>query len=426
MFDDFQGYRLPTEAEIDDALRLALIVIDANLLLNLYRYTESTRDDLLGVMGRLGDRLWVPHQVLREFWRNRLGVLTGRGSGTEQALAALAKQQRATADILNQWAKMVAIEATDRDTLHAKVERTYAEVEDTIKAHAPSVPSVAYATSNEPVLRELEKLLDGKVGPAPSPKEWEEAIREGQQRVARRIPPGYLDSEKASSDLPEGAAGDYLVWHQTIQEASRRDLDVVLVTGDEKDDWWWRHRSEFLGPRIELVAELRASCGHRLFMMRPIDLLKRAAAVQVEISSASVDDVERVSRETQARPTWSPDGVSALLERLETEGWEHAEVIRAAAARGGSISREAIYEIAGYEDDRMLRGFTRPSARITADLQRLGIVADGVEPALTPVYSGVKASAFRIPAEMVSIIMADEGVASPAEVEGAPEAASYE
>src|SRR6266508_7012977 len=159
MFDDFQGYRLPTEAEIDDALRLALIVIDANLLLNLYRYTESTRDDLLGVMGRLGDRLWVPHQVLREFWRNRLGVLTGRGSGTEQALAALAKQQRATADTLNQWAKMVAIEATDRDTLHAKVERTYAEVEDTIKAHAPSVPSVAYATSNEPVLRELEKLL---------------------------------------------------------------------------------------------------------------------------------------------------------------------------------------------------------------------------------------------------------------------------
>jgi hypothetical protein len=28
----------------------------------------------------------------------------------------------------------------------------------------------------------------------------------------------------------------------------------------------------------------------------------------------------------------------------------------------------AIYQLCGYEDDRMLRGFTRPTARITRDL----------------------------------------------------------
>ncbi|WP_374225410.1 PIN-like domain-containing protein [Streptomyces sp. AC602_WCS936] len=41
------------------------------MLLNLYRYTEQARTDLLGALGALGNRLWVPHQVLTEFWANR-------------------------------------------------------------------------------------------------------------------------------------------------------------------------------------------------------------------------------------------------------------------------------------------------------------------------------------------------------------------
>ena len=79
-------------------------------------------------------------------------------------------------------------------------------------------------------------------------------------------------------------------------------------------------------------------------------------------------------------------------------------VIRVAAAKGGRIDREDVYELCGYDDDRMLRGFTRPAARITRDLQAEGLVSHGVEPALTSIYIGVKAAAFRIPVEMVTIL----------------------
>jgi hypothetical protein len=233
-------------------------------------------------------------------------------------------------------------------------------------------------------------------------------VAEGNARVARKEPPGYLDAEKADSGLPEGAAGDYLVWHQTLQEASRRDNDVIIVTGDEKEDWWWKHRGQFLGPNMRLATEFSATCGRRLFMMRPGDLLLRAGAVDVTVSRSSVDDVERVSREASQRPTWSPAGVFALLEHLVDEGWDHAEVIRVAARNGGVVDRQTVYEICGYDDERMLRGFTRPPARITASLQRQGIVADEVEAALTPVYEGgVKAVAFTIPKEMISILAED-------------------
>jgi hypothetical protein len=409
IYDDFPGYRLPSVEDQDEALRSALVVVDANVLLNLYRYNASTRDDLLGVLRRLGDRLWTPHQVLREFWRNRLGVLVSRGAGTDQALATLSRQQRATTDAIRQWAKTVAVEARYERYLMEKVDALHADLEKEIRAHAPTAPDATSGTASEPVLRELEVLLDGKAGRKPAEAEWRAAVKEGNERAARQEPPGYRDAEKADSDLPEGAAGDYLVWLQATEEAARRSLDLLLVTGDEKEDWWWRHRSEFLGPRVELVAEFQGQCGRQLFMMRPIDLLKRSSALQVTVRKESVDDVERVSREEQRRSQWSASGVAALLERLETEGRDQAEVIRFAALHGGTIKREDVYEICGFEDDRMLRGFTLPTARITRDLQQEGVVAEDVEPVLTTVYrGGVKAAAFRIPSEIAAILAEDQ------------------
>src|SRR5262249_52461230 len=141
-------------------------------------------------------------------------------------------------------------------------------------------------------------LLQGRVGKAPSQSEWNAAVKRGIERIRHRQPPGYLDADKAKSDLPEGPTGDYLVWDQTISESERRNSDVVLITGDEKEDWWRRYRSDLLGPRPELVDELRVRCGRQLYMMRPIDLLRRASVLDVRVRSESVDDVERVARQS--------------------------------------------------------------------------------------------------------------------------------
>jgi hypothetical protein len=326
IYDDFPGFRLPTDSELDSALRSALVVVDANVLLNLYRYNESTRDDLLELLRRVGERLWVPHQVIREFWRNRLGVLASRGAGTDQALAALSKQQRATTDTILQWAKTVAIDNTERDNLLQKVAALHADLESKIRLHAPSAPAVVGGAASDPVIQQLQPLLAGKVGAAPAQADWEADVKIGNDRASRQLPPGYLDADKADSELPEGAAGDYLVWHQMVVESSLRSIDVLLVTGDEKEDWWWRHRSEFLGPRTELVDELKAACGKQLYMMRPIDLLRRASALGLVIRKESVDDVERVSQESQPRGALYTAFWERFLERLRTShpGWSRA------------------------------------------------------------------------------------------------------
>ncbi|MEV4638083.1 hypothetical protein AB0J80_12100 [Actinoplanes sp. NPDC049548] len=78
--------------------------------------------------------------------------------------------------------------------------------------------------------------------------------------------------------------------------------------------------------------------------------------------------------------------VEVLLQRLRGEGGRDiADIINAAAAAGGSISREEIYVLCDYRDDRMLRGITRPAARITANLQSEGILPPSVAPMMKSV-----------------------------------------
>jgi len=203
IYDDFPGYRLPPDRELDEALRAALVVIDANVLLNLYRYNESTRDDLLGVLREVGDRLWVPHQVLKEFWRNRVGVLASRGSGTVQALDALSKQQRASADAIRQWAKSVAAEADFQQRLIGKIEALYAELEGGIRAQAPASSQGTGGVLSDPVLDELRDLLERKVGRQPIAADWEAAVKQGNERAARHEPPATSMPRRPTRTCPK-------------------------------------------------------------------------------------------------------------------------------------------------------------------------------------------------------------------------------
>ena len=194
-----------------------------------------------------------------------------------------------------------------------------------------------------------------------------------------------------------------------MAEAKRRDLDLVLVTGDEKDDWWWKHRNQFLGPRPELVREFDRFCGHRLFMLRPGDLLARGSVLQAPVRHSSVADAERVSQES-AGDLWTEAAVMALIRQLDEERYPQADVIRQAAANGGTVSREEIFTICNFDSERMLRGFTRPCSRITTYLKSSGVLPQDVEPCLTPEFDkeGI-AQAFRIPAEMVDVLAGEDG-----------------
>jgi hypothetical protein len=150
--------------------------------------------------------------------------------------------------------------------------------------------------------------------------------------------------------------------------------------------------------------------GRRLFMLRPQDLLARAGALEVEIDEDSLADADRPPEPDPKPAAWTADALLALLKRLDEEAPVQAKAIRTAAQQGGRVTRDEIYALGKFSEQRMLRGFTRPPLRVTAALQAKGIVPENVRPIFVARYpEGVKASYFTVPPEVPALYAELEG-----------------
>jgi hypothetical protein len=77
--------RTPKKKFFEDAL----IVLDANVLLALYKIGADARREVLSVLTDVISRLWVPHQAALEFCQNRKRVVRDRIVRDTRGLAPL-------------------------------------------------------------------------------------------------------------------------------------------------------------------------------------------------------------------------------------------------------------------------------------------------------------------------------------------------
>lgn len=296
---DFVGYKIATSADLDAALQEAVVAVDANVLLDLYRFRRQTSRDLIETLRSLGDRLVVPHQALREFWRRRQRSQDSPSGATRTATEALDKSGRSISDALGAWARAVGAD-DDLPDLNARVDDFLGELKGELQ---PVLQDADADMGADPILEQLDEILAGRVTSPLDPEEWAECVAEGNRRIEANQPPGYKDADKQDGDLPERGAGDYLFWYEATQYAKEHARDLLIVTRDQKEDWWWRQQGDFRGPNPELTREFHQLTGRRLLMMRPSDLLARAAAVlDVEVDQASSEDAGRVALIETATP----------------------------------------------------------------------------------------------------------------------------
>lgn len=260
----FESYRTVTDAEYYSLLTTGLVVLDTNVLLNLYRYHEQTRHELLDVLARLGDRLWIPHHVMGEFWRTRATLLQDP-KGVEEVVRDLAGYTTTYSERVRSWVTRVGLPLEHASELIDTLNFAFKSVTEAIRElGADGALREAEDTAQDPVVARLSDILDGRVGNPLPPDVRRQKIEEARQRFKDNRPPGYKDVNKK-----ENFAGDYLIWIETLREAASRSVDVLLVTGDVKEDWWRIERGQAKGPHPELVAEMADIAAVRLFMLRP-------------------------------------------------------------------------------------------------------------------------------------------------------------
>jgi hypothetical protein len=74
----FPGYYIPTAEQFTHLWQEGIFAFDANMLLNIYRYTPATQASFFLILDHLKDRIWIPHHAAEEYYKRRLNVINGQ------------------------------------------------------------------------------------------------------------------------------------------------------------------------------------------------------------------------------------------------------------------------------------------------------------------------------------------------------------
>ena len=246
------------DEEIKDFLMNGMLVFDTNVLLNLYFYTADTRNKMFGVMEKCRERLWMPYQVGWEYFNNRQDKIEKLHKSCDVISNNINEAKNRFSELLNEKYKRHPYIV--RNDIIALFKESLKPVEEKLKELKANDPDYA---KNDTIWTKLEELFDGKVGEDYSLDKLQAIYKEGEDRYAYKIPPGYADIKEKKDRGPRHLYGDLIIWKMVIDHAKEKGLNVALVTEDKKEDWFEKKRE----PRKDLAKEFFDESGNHKILI---------------------------------------------------------------------------------------------------------------------------------------------------------------
>lgn len=269
MENKFDWYFHPSTQEIDEIWKNGILTVDANVLLDLYRYHENTRNSLLESINKFEGKKWLSYQAAREFFRNRNKVIISSEKTFKEAEGEIEKLRNSLDSTVNQLKGNRIIPSEVPEELDKDVRVAISEAQTKIKEARENYPKFI---QDDPILNQLAAIFKGAVGDDFKDEDQEKIKEQAEQRKKDKVPPGFLDDEK-EEDRPYG---DYFLWLQIIEHAKAEKLPIVLVTSERKEDWWEKISGKTTGPRPELLKEATQYSGQRILIYQTERFLEYA------------------------------------------------------------------------------------------------------------------------------------------------------
>ncbi|SIO06942.1 hypothetical protein SAMN05444172_0026 [Burkholderia sp. GAS332] len=314
MRQDFPGWFQKTQEELAAIWDHAIFVPDANILLHCVRHPTNVREELLRVFEVLKDSLWIPYQVGLEFNRNRLDV----EFGAQDAYDRLTKEYEGALGQAKERLRQL------RAHPMINVEHEIAALDgflDDFKTRIAEARLAHPAGEIALAVNRLTDLFKDRVGPKWKHEQLIAIKKEGEDRYAKQIPPGYKDAKKDAGEF--NRFGDLIIWKDMLEKAKSENRPIIFISDDAKEDWWWIHRGRKLGARPELIEEFKLASDQDFHVYEFGQFLRIAAERHPEIQagveqiSKSLSDDEQARK--RARGAAEIQSLKELITRLEDE-----------------------------------------------------------------------------------------------------------
>lgn len=299
----FPGYRKPDEDEFNLLWSEGLFVFDTNVLLNFYNYPVELRNLYSLVIQKLGGRIWIPFHVSLEFHRNRFLRVKNSRKLTDELLAQIeSRSNEILRDVEKVEFERRGLKLNDVSQRISLLQDAHSRLNEMVQGVRDSLPEVSL---DDPIYNEICDLFSERVGEAPKDQtDLDSLLEDAERRYEMRVPPGFLDASKGDEEFRDRGVcykkkfGDLIIWRQILDHVRVNSLrNLVFITGDRKEDWWWVESGKTLGPLPELIQEA-ASAGAALFWMYPADQFLKYAEEYLKVSNvtdAAVEQVREVS-----------------------------------------------------------------------------------------------------------------------------------
>ena len=236
-----------------------IMVLDTNILLELYRQPANISLDIIEALKRVKDDVYIPRQVYEEYLKNYHKICGDEKKKYKKVTKALSdslkKLQNDIAKKVGEYRKHNYTDISKlQNNLNEKIKDTQNIITEFEKSHHAEIQLNINFLQNDKVKEFVDLLLNqGSIGQKIPFSKKILLLQEGQVRYDNLIPPGFHDSAKNG----EAKYGDLFVWKDIITIAKEKNTNIIFVCNDTKEDWWEKNKDTPIDLRQELNEEFK-------------------------------------------------------------------------------------------------------------------------------------------------------------------------
>ncbi|MEY8742379.1 PIN-like domain-containing protein [Bacillales bacterium AN1005] len=253
-----------------------LIIFDTNGILNIYKYSTDTINQILKVLDKVPTHQYLLlAEVLNEYNKNRKNVISREYNKYKEVTRELERIiQIAKNDINKQFYKYNKFRFPQVKELGKRINESIEYIEKEAQSYSKLIKEEAKL--NQDLLKEdrvhlfVDNLIKAnRIGKKFSLSELLGIYNEGELRYKYRIPPGYMDADKDKSDTTKREKfGDLVIWKELLSQAKECNKPIIFITNDEKEDWWTLDDYKYpISPRMELLSEFQENSNEDLIFI---------------------------------------------------------------------------------------------------------------------------------------------------------------
>lgn len=306
----FPHYYRISQEDLLDKFDDCIFVFDACVLLDIFRLKRDLVDKIFNVIEHYKDKIRIPYHAASEYFKNINTVLTAQ-------IEKIKKSQEAFDEFTGSFqAQRNYPYITDKASkLLTRLEK---QINEDFTEQIHYIEDQLIHGGNQ---KRMSILLDGKVLEPFSSEDIADIEKEGAERYANKIPPGWKDAPKNGNRY-----GDLINWKEILRFAKQNNKSIIFVSNDVKDDWVLKVTGKTLGVLPQLLNEFYEEMGNTEHIFHVYTLDRFLSYINEHnnniVSEATIKDVE-CSMET---PLPTETAFDVLISQKEK--YEPSEIVR--------------------------------------------------------------------------------------------------